>query len=1163
MASTVAPVFQPSKVYAWIQVGEVATDFNDSVTSMTVLNTIFDGESDSVGHRLVNGMDVLIGTEILKVSGISSSTDTGIDIARAELNNSLIADRAADRGAAAASHSDGDAIYAWSELNDQNGLPLLQHLSLEDTLYQPQTLQLILRNTSRANIYTDFGILDGVIRENTPLKVIDGSNFSVLFRGDVSTISKTHDNNGSVLNVTAYDALYQLGRSRITGEGSEVYYGSAEAASGGGVSFTGSIATTAPSVTDKRMSSLIKKLVKNFQPDIGDGTEGAEKQITMAEPVDNSGNAESRFRTSDSEKTGSPINARINFASTQDSVLHTLQRLALTDINPDVNTFGYSFFMDANNYSPSTGLKTVPLLNYGATSYLPGSEADESGGAGTGEITFQNVSSTSAVTEKGSVRRMIQGAAFDEVGSENVNIINVRYRDSQTGQMREIEMEAFYVGTGGAYNDEHFFQSYNPSSSSDVNKRIHASAGDPTGEHGAHDDRVHYDSAAAKSQSSFPTRVVDANDDIIGYVQFAGFSSGTAGLLVLSGTTNTTEDGNRATVSAGQTIYLDTASSGNTKVLSAVTDPTKANTFRPSVATGKRVAITMEFGNDYSFANIREAVAARFLAANNPKVRGRFQVTGAYPAIQFQSQVAASGDTITETTVGSRTLVQFTDASAASSGVVDSDNNVTNSGYNDLVKAGSSIMKLDGDGGNVSEHGYVNYVRKNNASGQENLRFMLNSGSISANDYLRFACPIRASFMVKVDSKMHGISGRPSLVTSMIYNETAGKAYTDIETIAFRDGTIKTDGTLDIQKAIAARRPNTSNIDDMTDDDYGGSYTFSNYKPHWRGQFFVGHTTGTDSSSSASDTNRAVSWNAGTLYVNGQTFAISKGDTRTSGTGLGARETAGLFDATDSDNDGNPDKHYIVFFDPHVSPTEFCTRSEHEYEERNAKAGRDVIQADTDDLYPISSENLKIARVSASPTGATAKIELFVSQGAPTAGEASASASTIVYATGRLGGSQLSGDVANNWIPSVDDTHNLGQSSSANRWDDIFATSGTVNASDERMKEQIKSLNLGLDFVKDLKPVSYKWKKKKTHKPDQTHFGIIAQDVVALFDKYNIDSLLDFGGLRRDPVIDEKNPNNNHDGYYGARYTEFVAILIKAIQELSDKVDKLENEGKE
>ena len=756
---------------------------------------------------------------------------------------------------------------------------------------------------------------------------------------------------------------------------------------------------------------------------------------------------------------------------------------------------------------------------------------------------------SSAVTETGSVRRMIQGASFDEVGAENVNIINVRYRDSQTGQMREIEMEAFYVGTGGAFNDEHFFQSYNPTSSSDVNKRIHASAGDPTGEHGAHDDRVHYDSAAAKSQSSFPTRVVDSNDDIIGYVQYAGFDESKAGLLVLSGTTNTTEDGNRATVSAGQTIFLDTASSGNTKVLSSVTDPTKANTFRPSVATGKRVAITMEFGNDYSFANIREAVAARFLAANNPKMRGRFQITGAYPAIQFQTQVASSGDTITETTVGSRTLVQFTDASANGSGVVDSGNGVTNSGYNDMVKAGSSIMKLDGDGGNVSEHGYINYVRKNSAAGQENIRFMLNSGSIAPNDFLRFACPLRASYMVKVDSPMHGVASRPALITSLIYNETAGKAYTEIETIGFRDGSIKSDGTLDLQKAVVARRPNTNNIDDRTDDDYGGSYTFSNYKPHWRGQFFVGHTTGTDSSSSASDTNRAVSWNAGTLYVNGQTFAISKGDTRTSGTGLGARETGGLFDATDSDNDGNPDKHYIVFFDPHVSPTEFCTRSEHEYEERNAKAGRDVIQADTDDLYPISSENLKIARVSASPVGATAKIELFVSQGAPTAGEASASASTIVYATGRLGGSQLSGDVANNWVPSVtsDGTDNFELGTDALRWKKVNSASADSTSSDIAYKENIKPVDFGLNFVKKLNPSQYNRKKSS-----KIEHGLIAQEVVKVLEECNVDpktfSLVD--GLEKNQKL-------------GLAYTELIAPLIKAIQELSDKVDKLENEGKE
>jgi len=1149
MASTVAPVFQPSKVYAWIQVGEVATDFNDSVTSMTVLNTIFDGESDSVGHRLINGMDVLIGTEILKVSGISSSTDTGITIARAEYTHgSLLTDRAADRGGAAASHDDGDAIYAWSELNDQNGLSVVQHLSLEDTIYQPQTLQLILRNTTRNSIYNDAGIMDGVIRENTPLKVIDQSNFSVLFRGDVSTISKQHDNNGSALLVTAYDALYQLGRSRITGEGSEVYY-SAETASGSGTSYTGSIASKAADVDDKRISSLVKKLVQNFQPDIGDGTDGAETQLTTTEPVSNSSNADVRFRPSNSEKIGSAINGRINFASTQDSVLHSIQRLALTDKNPDVNAFGYSFFVDANNYSPSTGLKTVPLLNYGATSYLPGAASDESGGSGTGELTFQNVSSTAAVTEKGSVRRIVQGASFDEIGAENVNVINVRYRDGQTGQMREIEMEAFYVGTGGAFNDEHFFQTYNANGDTVANKRIEASAGDEAGAAGTHDNRVHYDSSAAKSESSFPSRVVDANDDIIGYVQYAGFSHNSAGLLVLSGTTNTSADSNRATVSAGQTIYLDTASSGNTKVLSAITDPTKANTFRPAVATGKRVAITMEFGADYSAGNIREAVAARFLAANNPKVRGRFQVTGAYPAIQFQTQVAASGDTITETTIGSRTLVQFTDASAASSGVVDSGNNVTNSGYNDMVKAGSSIMKLDGDGGNVSEHGYVNYVRKNNASGQENLRFMLNSGSISANDYLRFACPIRAGYMVKVDSQMHGLASRPHLVTSMIYNETAGKSYTDIESIGFRDGTIKTDGTLDLQRAIVARRPNTSNIDDMTDDDYGGSYAFSNYKPHWRGQFFPGHTTGSDSTSSISDVNKAVSWNAGTLYVNSQTFAINKGDTRHSTNGLGSLETAGLFSDTDSDNDGNPDKHYIVFFDPHVSTTEFLTRSEHQYEQRNAQVGRDVVLASAlgdNDLYPMSAENVKIARVSASPTGATAKIELFVSQGAPTTGELSDTASTIVYSSGRLGGSQLSGDVANNWIPSVDNTHDLGTSTFA--WKDINYEGNITDTSDARVKDNIEPLELGLNFVNELEPVQY----NKKSNPTKLDVGVTAQDVLDAIEKAGLNP-------KEGTIVHEIETDNN----MRLNYLKLIAPILKAIQELSDKVDKLENEGKE
>jgi hypothetical protein len=91
-----------------------------------------------------------------------------------------------------------------------------------------------------------------------------------------------------------------------------------------------------------------------------------------------------------------------------------------------------------------------------------------------------------------------------------------------------------------------------------------------------------------------------------------------------------------------------------------------------------------------------------------------------------------------------------------------------------------------------------------------------------------------------------------------------------------------------------------------------------------------------------------------------------------------------------------------------------------------------------------------------------------------------------------------------------------------------------------------------LEFIKDLNPVTYKWKKKKEHKLDQVHYGIIAQETLEALKKYGIDSNEDFGGI-----------TGNDEDHYGARYTEFVAILIKAVQELSDEIDKLKNEGKE
>jgi hypothetical protein len=132
-------------------------------------------------------------------------------------------------------------------------------------------------------------------------------------------------------------------------------------------------------------------------------------------------------------------------------------------------------------------------------------------------------------------------------------------------------------------------------------------------------------------------------------------------------------------------------------------------------------------------------------------------------------------------------------------------------------------------------------------------------------------------------------------------------------------------------------------------------------------------------------------------------------------------------------------------------------------------------------------------------------------------------------------------------------THNYHDLGSASRvWDDVYTASGNIASSDSRLKEAIKPTALGLDFINDLNPVSYKWidKREGSGKPDQTHYGIIAQEVIETLKKYGIDSLDDFGGIHGD-----------EETYYGARYQEFIPILMKAVQELSAEIKELKEKN--
>ena len=140
---------------------------------------------------------------------------------------------------------------------------------------------------------------------------------------------------------------------------------------------------------------------------------------------------------------------------------------------------------------------------------------------------------------------------------------------------------------------------------------------------------------------------------------------------------------------------------------------------------------------------------------------------------------------------------------------------------------------------------------------------------------------------------------------------------------------------------------------------------------------------------------------------------------------------------------------------------------------------------------------------------------------------------------------------------------------------------GTVqNRSDIRDKADIRDTQLGLGFINALRPVDYKWDARDDYKParpdditdsvamaawveacnlsnithdgskkrSRYHHGLIAQEVKAVLDAQGID----FGGYQDHSVKDGQD-------VLTIGYDELIAPLIKAIQELTARVQELES----
>jgi hypothetical protein len=107
------------------------------------------------------------------------------------------------------------------------------------------------------------------------------------------------------------------------------------------------------------------------------------------------------------------------------------------------------------------------------------------------------------------------------------------------------------------------------------------------------------------------------------------------------------------------------------------------------------------------------------------------------------------------------------------------------------------------------------------------------------------------------------------------------------------------------------------------------------------------------------------------------------------------------------------------------------------------------------------------------------------------------------------------------------------------------AVTSITSLSDERDKDEITDLSAGLDFINEIKPVSFTWNDRDEEgKHDIKDSGFTAQNLKEVQEKYNLSDEL--------KLVNEDNPEKLE-----ASYGRLIPVLVKAIQDLSREIEIL------
>lgn len=138
----------------------------------------------------------------------------------------------------------------------------------------------------------------------------------------------------------------------------------------------------------------------------------------------------------------------------------------------------------------------------------------------------------------------------------------------------------------------------------------------------------------------------------------------------------------------------------------------------------------------------------------------------------------------------------------------------------------------------------------------------------------------------------------------------------------------------------------------------------------------------------------------------------------------------------------------------------------------------------------------------------------------------------------------------------------IGYTSNSSAWGGYFTgnvyTSGVYQASDERLKKNIKTMDNAMDIINQLQPKSYEFKDDgdygRLNLPKGNHFGLLAGDVEKIIPGIVKDASINTRYLSaEDPKEGDKGKMVE---FKAVNYTELIPVIVKGMQEQQSTIQQ-------